>query len=277
MNYPNYYQSPEDILFDLGISEPEDIDLELIASHCGASIEYKPLSSCEACLIGHGHSANIIINSSSHPSRKRFSIAHELGHWMHDREIAKFNCSESNLALDWGILNAEMRANLYAANLLIPKPLLNEFIKNRPPTFELILEVANAFRTSITSSAIRVIKLCQHNAMLVLNSPDKREWFIRSPFLEEMSIKIWPEESPGTETNAFKLLNGQTSLLEPTTVSADNWISNDGSGDYEIVEDSISSYQDKVLSLLWWEDESQLIDLESEGEDPDDSFNPRFR
>lgn len=277
MSKPDYYRSTEDILFDLGITKPEEIDLEMIAHHCGVSIGYEPLSSCEACLIGHGDKANIIINSNSHPSRKRFSIAHELGHWMNDRSTSKFNCSETSLAFEWSAFNTESRANIYASELLMPKSLIHSFINKRQPSFELVVEIANAFNTSITSAAIRVIKLSQYNSMLLLNSPKKRDWFIRSRPLEEMSVKIWPQENPGMDTNAFSLLNNSSKSLTSTTVTADNWISNEGSCEYEIVEDSIISYQGKVLTFLTWEDESQLIDLESEGEEPDDSFSPRFK
>ncbi len=58
-------QKPEQILADLGIREPEDLDIEAIAEYCGATIRYKPLYGCEARLVGYRERALITINANS--------------------------------------------------------------------------------------------------------------------------------------------------------------------------------------------------------------------
>ena len=45
-------QSPSEILTELGVRDPEDLDIEAIAQHCGATIRYKPLVGCEARIMG---------------------------------------------------------------------------------------------------------------------------------------------------------------------------------------------------------------------------------
>lgn len=40
--------SPGHILTELGIREPEDLDVEAIAQHCGATIRYTNLKGCAA-------------------------------------------------------------------------------------------------------------------------------------------------------------------------------------------------------------------------------------
>jgi hypothetical protein len=84
---------PEQILSLLGITEPEDIDIEAIAFACGATILKEPLTGCEANIIGRGDKAIITVNSKSIPGRQRFSAGHELGHWMKDRGESAFGCS----------------------------------------------------------------------------------------------------------------------------------------------------------------------------------------
>jgi hypothetical protein len=54
-------QTPEQILVDLGIREPEDLDIEAIAEPCGATIRYRPLSGCEARIIGY-HNRGVVDN-----------------------------------------------------------------------------------------------------------------------------------------------------------------------------------------------------------------------
>jgi hypothetical protein len=71
----------EKLLKDLGITEPKDIDLEAIAWHCGAIVKYRPLRGCEARIVGSGSRAVISIHTEGTNTRKRYSLAHELGHW----------------------------------------------------------------------------------------------------------------------------------------------------------------------------------------------------
>jgi hypothetical protein len=75
----------ERLLLDLGIGKPQDIDLEAIAWALGAAVNYRPLDKCEAMIVGGDRRAIITVNSKSIPVRRRFSIAHELGHWHHHR------------------------------------------------------------------------------------------------------------------------------------------------------------------------------------------------
>lgn len=101
---------PAALLSELGIDTPEDIDIEAIAQHCGATIVYAPLVGCEARIIGYGERAIITINRASSPERKRFSAGHELGHWSNDRGKSILACTENQLS-EWFADNPERRAN----------------------------------------------------------------------------------------------------------------------------------------------------------------------
>lgn len=73
------------ILKALGITDPAEIDLEAIAWDRGARIRYRPLDGCEARIVGTSDRAIITVNSRSPRRRRRFSVAHELGHWHYHR------------------------------------------------------------------------------------------------------------------------------------------------------------------------------------------------
>lgn len=81
---PDWYRTPFEILNDLGITEPGDIDIEAIAEDCGATIRYQPLSGCAARIMGYKNRAIITIDEDTPRPRQRFSAGHELGHWMRD-------------------------------------------------------------------------------------------------------------------------------------------------------------------------------------------------
>ena len=135
-------QTPAEILSDLGIREPKDLDIEAIAMHCGALIQYKPLSGCEARIMGLDDSAIITINVNSSPERKRFSGGHELGHWMRDRGTATFQCNEQMFVREWSEDNPEKRANRFAADLLLPAKMFRPLSKDLPITFATVEKLA---------------------------------------------------------------------------------------------------------------------------------------
>jgi Zn-dependent peptidase ImmA (M78 family) len=75
----------ERLLQSLGVTEPNEIDLEAIAHSVNAKVRFRNLEGCEARIVGTTDAAIITIHSGSTSRRKRFSIAHELGHWHHHR------------------------------------------------------------------------------------------------------------------------------------------------------------------------------------------------
>ena len=108
----------EQLLQELGVTEPDEIDLEAIAFHAGARVRYRPLDGCEARIIGRGNAAIITVNAKSPYRRRRFSIAHELGHWHHHRGqslVCRVEEYRPHHAL-----SSERVADAYAADLLMP-------------------------------------------------------------------------------------------------------------------------------------------------------------
>ncbi len=75
----------EQVLQSFGVTNPEDIDIEAIAWALGAKVRYDVLESCEARIIGFKDRAIITVKNEGDSRRRRFSIAHELGHWQHHR------------------------------------------------------------------------------------------------------------------------------------------------------------------------------------------------
>jgi len=257
------YRSPLALLEDLGISGPEDIRIEAIAEYCGATIVYEPLEGCEARIIGYGERAIITVNSTSPRGRQRFSGAHELGHWMRDWGKVAFACTEQIFAAEWSHDNPERQANRYATDLLLPQPLFAHRAKNREMTFATVRDLATQFQTSHTATAIRLVELGSFPAMIVCNEPGRRRWFIHGP---DVPKKLWPRDEPGRHTLASDLLRGTGTVEGPIDVYASGWFDHPDAHRYMVREDSLKITARHVLSLLWWKDERQLLDLENDEE-----------
>src|SRR5262249_13952693 len=75
----------ERVLMQLGILDPRDIDLDAIAWHLGAAVKYRHMDTADGTIVGSSKRAVIAINISTIPTRQRFSLAHELGHWHYHR------------------------------------------------------------------------------------------------------------------------------------------------------------------------------------------------
>lgn len=266
--------APAELLSELGIDEPEDIDVEAIAEYCKATIVYAPLTGCEARIIGHGDRAIITINEGSSPERKRFSAGHELGHWSHDRGRATLACTERQFTSEWFTENPEQRANRYAADLLMPVHMFQLRAANKPVTFSTVGDLAGTFQTSVTATAIRVVECGAFPSMVICSDGRGRKWFTRSEILPET---LWPHNAPGTETAAFELHRNPTASPQgPIVIDAVQWINHPNAGRYVVTEDSIRINSSLVLTLLWWKDERQLLDLVDEQEEEDQAERDPF-
>lgn len=254
-------QSAEAVLRALGIIDPNDIDIEAIAYHCGATVRYRPLDGCAARIIGRGNRAIISVDANEHhPGRRRFSVAHELGHWMLDRGRTLL-CQPRDLRAPWydhPQLNREAMANRYAADLLLPVFLFKPAAATLEMTFDSVDTLTNSFQTSATATAIRLVDYGPYPAMLVCYNTSGRCWFTRGPDVPET---LWPVRELPQQTYAFDLLFDDKPYPTPVLSDAEDWIDHRSSHDHTIVEHGIKIASDTVLVMLWWRDEEQLTNL----------------
>ena len=118
MSVPVRFRLAVNLLKELGISEPDEIEIEAIAEYCGATVTYGQLTGSEARIVGIDDKAVITVNRSASRGRERFSAAHELAHWLRDAGEIALMCDPDGGFDTSGGGNRETRANDYAADLL---------------------------------------------------------------------------------------------------------------------------------------------------------------
>jgi hypothetical protein len=246
--------SPEALLSDLGITEPEEIDLEAIAFYCGATVVEGDLRGCEARLVGSGNKAFITVKRDGNPHRRRFSIGHELGHWAHDRGRANFRCGKAEFQT-WGGVSPEQRANTYAANLLLPRSMFVPRTKDRPVTLDTASDLANVFRTSLTSTAIRFVEYRGLPAVVAFSTDRGVSWSRRS---KDVPFPVKLRGAATSDSVAYDLLRTDAAAPGPTDISADAWFDDYHARWHSVQEDS-RRVAGGVLTLLWWPDEGHLL------------------
>jgi len=243
----------------MGITGPEDVDMEVMAFFCGARVKYRELTSCAARIVGKNNKAIITVDQRASPERQRFSIAHELGHWVQDRGQVAISCRSSDLTpfkLRDFQNDREAAANRFAVELLMPAHLFSAVARNKPVIIETAQALSAQFRVSLTAAAIRLVELGSYPAMIVCSNQDGYQWSWRHPEIPT-SIRVNRIISPHSVAHSLHL----DSVFEspgPTVVDADDWVSHANVEDYVVTEDSIRIGIGSVLSLIWWHDETAL-------------------
>ncbi len=122
----------------------------------------------------------IAYNGKSRPERQRFTIAHELGHFiLHRAQRQRFNCDKQSVHTGIATLrDIEREADDFASNLLMPGDLLRDWIANQRIDFRFLGDIAQRFQVSLEALCIRYIKFTTERAILVYwdNGYMKYEW-----------------------------------------------------------------------------------------------------
>jgi Zn-dependent peptidase ImmA (M78 family) len=152
--------------------EKPPVPVEEIAKAEGARLTFEPFDGKDdisAMLFREGKSVVIGVNSAHPKTRQRFSIAHEIGHLLlHDGELfvdkvkrINFRDATSSLAID----DKEIEANRFAAELLMPRTLVQSEIKKkmeispRISPERLIKYLASTFKVSAQAMEYRLKNL----------------------------------------------------------------------------------------------------------------------
>jgi hypothetical protein len=245
------------ILKQLGVTDPAEIDLEAIAWDQGARIRYRPLVQCEARSVGANDTAIITVNSRSPHRRKRFSIAHELGHWRHHRGRSLM-CSADDIGRPAaGALGPERIADRFASRLLMPEYLFQPLARSYAKIdFRVIREMADKFDTSATATAIRLVEGNYLLACLICHGPDGRKWFTQAP---EVPARWFPSKELSADSFAFDMLFRRADEQPfPRKIGAGAWFDRRDADRYEVREQTITVGDSDILTLILIDDEDML-------------------
>lgn len=220
--------SAQKIIADYEITSADDLQyLEELVWDLGASIQYQNLDGAEARLTTDGDKGVITINASEkYEARKRFSIGHEVGHFvLHRIDQATFNCTRKDMNEWFAQQTARLReveANEFSIELLLPETLVKPIVNSEKPSFALIERLAEQFKMSLSATARRFAELSDEAVAMVFYSKQGVKWFKPSSSFEAQ--KYWIAKGPvDRETLAFDVLNGK-SEDRMMSVSATGWI-----------------------------------------------------
>ena len=151
-----------------------------IAEEIGIEVLYRPAESFDGALlrIRDAQRGYIVINSRiREESRRRFTLAHEIGHFvLPGQQEVSAPCKQQRIEnWDADLYRPELEANRFAAEILMPRGLMAEFVQSEP-SLESIRSIAQLCGTSLTASAVRLITLTPHRAAVVWSQDQKILW-----------------------------------------------------------------------------------------------------
>ncbi len=158
-----------------GVDRKLPIDVEALAKVLGISVRHEPFDEdMSGVLIKEKDQTTIGVNSAHSISRQRFTIAHEIGHFVlkHEGEVFVDKTLRNNTFVlrrdgksSLGTSLWEIHANQFAAALLMPKELVLVQVakrldkKNKMTSDELIGDLAKVFLVSRQAMEFRLTNL----------------------------------------------------------------------------------------------------------------------
>ena len=238
-----------------GLSSPDELVLEDIAFARGVMVTEGPLDEMEARLIRQGERGLIRVKAGlPETGRKRFAIAHELGHWQLHRDVSQlFACTAEDMVAAYKANPVEAEANYFAAGLLMPTSIFLENVRNREFSFRTLKDLAGLFDTSLTATAIRYVETSNDYVAIIASSGSCVRWWRGSIHFEEQ-FWVSPRSRLGRNTvaDAVATAGGPTRVVGPKEVDLEAWSErrSELGWDTFIEESMYLAGYDQVLTLL---------------------------
>ena len=255
-----------DLLFNNGFDDLIDFPLELFASGLGATIIFKPLVNSDGRIIFGKKNTIIEINDDiTLEQKKRFTIAHEIGHLIMHKGIDIHNDNETttswfnNKEKQAKNGRVEYEANQFASELLMPSFIFHEKQKGKKFSPQLLRDLSDYFKTSLTSVAFKYLELGDYQMCLFHSYNKIVKYWMRSDnfphFIIDNTKLSPPEESVAMEFfekgKIYSKDKAKQSIWKSTWLELKNWENDNDFSFYEFC--IITPIYNTVVSIVWEE------------------------
>ena len=169
------------ILNECGFDNISEVPLEILVAGRGAFLRYGDLKGADGRIVfGKSGNAIITINQNiDYEGRRRFTIAHELGHFEMHKNIAPHLDSDFTF-INYNKNQIEAEANQFATELLLPSDLFKKECAGKKFSPDLLREISSKFCSSITSVAFRYLDIGHHPIFIFFSVGNKVKYWKKS-------------------------------------------------------------------------------------------------
>ena len=208
------------------------IDAEAIARALDIlEVRYQPLTSFEGALLTQRERTDgvILVNSQASPARRRFTVAHELLHFLNDMHVqtnSGFKCRHADISLrnlrtNPGMtrhLRQEAQANRFAVELLAPKYKFNPFL-NAVADLQAVVQLSRSLGMSKEATARRFVEVFPDAIAVLFHKNDRLRYFTKHDDIPNFKISKGHQMPMLPQITASSLLTE----IEPTDPSEWFW------------------------------------------------------
>ena len=234
-----------------------DLDGILAEDDIEVVVSVVPEPGYTACLVRPAPDlpAGIILAPGQNRGRRRFSVAHELGHYhipTHKyRATAWCGDTDMTTGVDGGKTH-ELEANDFASELLMPRHLFSRDAQGRDPNFREIGELAepDMYDVSRTAAALRYVEVTRSACSLICARDGVIEWVAKS---QNFVYRIpWRGDPVPAESHAKAVFNGEEATEGAEPLDPYTWLEIEQRQPIELFESTLAiPRQSQVLSLVW--------------------------
>lgn len=201
-------------------------ELSAIADRIGLRIREVEADGFDGSLVRalDGPKGIIAVNSAIRElTRKRFTIGHEIGHYLipHHRSLRNVCRSEDIERWHSSLASAEREANEFSAELLLPRRLVAPRLGLKNPSLHTIRAVAREFSTSLTATIYRFLEMTDLACCMIWSEDGRAKWYVRS---EAFRLPLPLPDLPTSASWAAKLFSGKAAPDDLAEVRADAWL-----------------------------------------------------
>jgi Zn-dependent peptidase ImmA (M78 family) len=239
---------------------PVDFSIEELCRQLDiVDIKLTDTTAYEAALIMDANKAagSILLARGSDPKRRRFSIGHELGHFLIPTHMPRqgecFSCSLADLRLaDTGEQDRHRRieaeANRFAAQLLMPPARIRSQLGSRQPDLAEVVRLAREFGVSKEAMARSYAEAHRETLAIVILQNGRIDRLYRPddfPWIEPRLGAPVPEDSLASD---HRLAPGTISEMEEC--EPETWLGDSGVRKVEVLSEQVLAQQGGYTTVL---------------------------
>ena len=151
-------------------------DLENMLYAEGLYIKEEEIYDCEGKILFDNNCGVITVDSMSDDKQKRFTIAHEAGHFFNEKGSGSYKCSFNEFYGSKRNYEREANANDFAGELLMHEKWFVEFTGSQKISYELLSSTAEYFDVSLSAVAFRYSIIGFHPIAVVMSTNKIIKW-----------------------------------------------------------------------------------------------------
>ena len=245
-------EAARNLLSKYYVSHPDDIQLETIAWHNGQlRVKRGGLTGADGRIIASPSGGGVIrVANQDNEGRTRFTLAHEIGHFILHADQPIDRSDNSKTLMVWHDESEEAEANIFAAELLMPEFLFGPESRKTTPSIKHLEKLAVLFGTSLTATTFQYWEYTNEPLAVVISDGWEMKRF--SPIRDKSAwIRFGQihEHSAAGERLAGKAKDSRGMVDTPAYAWLEGF---EEDNQHFVKEDSIYlEYYDRTISLVW--------------------------